>query len=231
MLPAEYMVSQLKTGAVNSARYSVDLWNAKSENLRLRAEIQKIDLSLHFLEEIRLENERLKDLLGFRETQPLVYKPAKIIGKDPGLFFQTIIIDRGSRDGIAEKMPVVSSSGLVGHVFQAGTLSSRVLLITDVNSSVDAVVQRSRTRAIVGGNIDGSLNLRFLPRRQDVKIDDVLVTSGLGGVYPSGFQIGRIGQIKRNPNEVLDNATIDPAVDFDSLEEVLIVTNLVKVRD
>lgn len=230
-LPMEYLIAEIKTGAANSIRYSADLLNAKSENLKLKAQIQDQKMSLHFLEELRLENERLRSLLGFKEAQPLSYKPAKIIGKDPGIFFRTVIIDRGSQDGISEKMPVVSSRGLVGYVLQTSFWSSKVLLITDLNSSVDAVVQRSRTRAIVGGDIDGSLNLRFLPRRQDVKAGDVLVTSGLGGVFPSGFQIGKISRVKKNPNEVLDEVDVDPAVDFDSLEEVLIVTDLSKVRD
>lgn len=222
-LPLEYLVAELQSGAVGSLQSVSELLQAKTENQKLRDQLRDQALDLHRLEELRLENERLKMILGFRESQPLKYLAAKIIGRDPSSFYRTLIIDRGVGDGLEEQMPVVSPQGLVGYVFQTSQWSSRVLLINDVNSTVDAVVQRSRTRAIVGGALDGSLILKFLPRRQDIEAGDRLVTSGLGGRYPSGFEIGKVLSIRRDPHHVLEEVVVEPAVDFDSIEEVLIV--------
>lgn len=199
------------------------LWTADEENKSLHQTISQYELKLHDFDELRSENMRLSELLKFKQEQPHDFLPSRVIGRDVSLFFRTIEIDRGFEDGIEQGMTVVSPAGIVGRILRTSPRSSSVLLISDVNSKVEAVVQRSRTRVIVGGSVDGNLTLRFLPRRFDVRQGDVIVSSDVGGKFPPGFHVGVIVGIGEDPNLVLQQAELEPAVNFDSLEEVYVV--------
>jgi rod shape-determining protein MreC len=179
--------------------------------------------TLKDFEELKGENTRLNELLKFRQEQKYNFFPSRVIGRDVSLFFRTLEIDRGFEDGIEPGMSVVSPAGIVGRILRTSPRSSSVLLISDINSKIEAVVQRSRTRVIVGGSVDGNLTLRFLPRRFDVRQGDVIVSTDVGGKFPAGFHIGVIVGIGEDPNLVLQQAELEPAVTFDSLEEVYIV--------
>jgi rod shape-determining protein MreC len=146
-----------------------------------------------------------------------------VIGVDPGAISRTVILNRGQDQGVEEGMAVISIQGVVGKIFQVDGGRSRVLLINDINSRVDAVVQRSRARAIAAGTLSGELMLKFLARRQNLEVGDVLISSGMDGVFPSGVVVGSVESLDKNPNLVLEEARLRPAVDFDSIEEVFIV--------
>lgn len=201
----------------------VRLWSADQENLMLKENQTRLELQIHEFKELQAENERMRGLLNFRQNQSLNYIACRVIGRDASSFFRTLEIDRGFEDGLEPGMAVVSPEGIVGRVMRTGPRSSSVLMITDINSKIDAVVQRSRTRVIVGGSADGNLTLRFLPRRYDVRQGDEIVTSGLGGLLPPGFKVGVIVGIAQDPNLVLQQAELEPSVDFDSIEEVFAV--------
>ncbi|TVQ78600.1 MAG: rod shape-determining protein MreC [Bradymonadales bacterium] len=221
--PIQYGVAQTKIGLRSSLFVVKEMWSAREENQELRFRLSELSLRLQQQGEIEAENTRLRELLEFRERQPMEYLVARVIAKDPSAFFKTVMIDRGRESGVEEGMPVVSAEGVVGRIQAVGPLSSRVLLINDVNSRVDAVIQRSRARTIVAGGLGGTLNLRFLPRRQDIRVDDLVVTSGLGESFPAGFRIGWVSEVKRDPNVVLEEAKIRAAVNFDSVEEVFVI--------
>lgn len=199
------------------------LLDAENENRGLREQIQNQDLMLQALEEVKAENLRLKTMLEFKTAAPNIFLAARVIGRDISLLYRTFEIDRGTEDGVLKSMAVVSPEGVVGRILRAEPHSSTVLLVNDVNSALDGVVQRSRTRVIVGGAIDGDLKLRFLPRRWDLRQGDVIVTSGLDGRFPAGFKMGVVIGIAHDPNFVLDQAVLEPALNLDSLEEVFIV--------
>lgn len=226
VLPLQYSVSSLRRSLTDSASYLKRLTVAERQNRELRSELSRQRLETQRLKELELENDRLRELLRFKEKQPLNYLAGEVIGKDPSGFFYSFLIDRGSEDSVEVNMPVVSTQGVVGRIFEVSPWASRVLLVSDPNSRVDAVVQRSRTRAIVAGVEGERLGLKFLPRRQDITVGDVLVTSGLDGIFPSGFQIGKIVEIERDPHQVLEQAEVIPSVDFDSVEEVFIILDL-----
>lgn len=223
LFPIQWVVSTSKMKASDSLEHIQNLVAALEENQKLKTDLESQRMKLSQYEELRFENLRLQELLGFRAEIPDRIIAARVVGVDPSTFFSTLLLDRGSEDGVRENMPVISVRGVVGRIFQVQPNRARVLLISDISSRVDVVVQRSRARAIVAGSLESELFLRFLPRRQNLEVGDQLVTSGMDGIFPPGQQVGRIRSLEKNPNLVLESASIEPAVDFRSIEEVLIV--------
>lgn len=206
----------------STARFS-DLWQADLENQKLRAELQQAQLTLQKLSELDLENERLRKLLELKSKAPFRLQTAQIVGRDVNPFFHTVEINAGEAEGIERGMAVVCDQGVVGRILRVGRSSSTVLLVTDLNSRVDGVIQRSRVQVIVGGAASGDLRLHLLPRRSDIRPGDTIVTAGVGGIFPSGYRLGTILGASDDPNLVLGDAEVEPAVNFASLEEVFVV--------
>jgi rod shape-determining protein MreC len=200
--------------------YLVDL---EEENRLLREIIEEMKQERIQLLEFRGENERLRSLLGFQQDFQKPLLPAEIIAKDLSGWFQTAVIDRGKRDGIEEGMAVLSVQGVVGQVMESSKSFSRVLLITDPNNSVAALVQRSRARGIVEGNGHQLCRLKYLHRSEDVRPGDLVLASGLDGVYPKGILIGTVLSAETRDPELFQRVGIQPSVDFRRLEEVLVL--------
>jgi rod shape-determining protein MreC len=121
-------------------------------------------------------------------------------------------------------MPVVSPEGIVGHVLQTSPHSAKILLVIDFNSSVDALIQRSRAKGVVEGNGESLCRLKYAPRTQDIQPGDTVVTSGLGGRYPKGLLVGKISKVDKKSYGLFQQAEIVPSVDFAKLEEVFVIT-------
>lgn len=186
------------------------------ENKRLRTEIFR-------LYEIKLQNRRLKELLGFTQEEPYTTVPAKVIAGSPSLLRpEFVTIDKGEKTGISEGMPVVVRNGIVGRVYMVDKLSSQVMLITDPISAVDAIVQRTRARGIVKGKGSNCI-LKYIEREEDIKKGDRIITTGKDGFYPKGILVGKVKSIKNEGG--MYNAVIVPEVNIDSLEEVLVIIN------
>lgn len=222
LYPVQWVFNQSEEGIRSSGAKVGRLWSADKENQELKNKIALLELRVHDFEEVKGENARLQELLGFRPEPKRSFIPTRIVGRDVSQFFRTVEIDRGFEDGIEPGMAVVSPAGAVGRVLRTAPRSSSVLLISDINSKIEAIVQRSRTRVIVGGAIDGNLTLRFLPRRYDVRQGDEIVSTDLGGQFPPGIRVGVIVGLGEDPNLVLQSAELEPAVNFDSLEEVFV---------
>lgn len=207
-----------------AATWSRYLWlvEAGEENGRLREENRQLRAELNGLAEVRLANERLRLLLDFRDSVDLPALPAQVIAEDASSWFRTVVIDKGSADGVREGMPVVVAEGVVGRVIRNAPRQSRVLLLTDASSAVASLVQRNRTRGICRGQGD-FLTLDFALRHKDVEVGDRIVTSGTGGVFPKGLVIGRVTRAVREEYGLFQTVTVDPAVDFSRLEEVLVL--------
>jgi rod shape-determining protein MreC len=204
-----------------------ELVRARAENQTLRARTRQLRRELDRLTELELENERLRRLLDFRETlegEPLT---ARVIGRDATGTARTIIIGRGESDGVTKGAAAVAPEGIVGQVFLAGRHASRVLLISDHNSGVDALVQRTRARGIVQGTVDGGCVLKYVKRTEDVQVGDALVTSGLDGIFPKGLAIGTITAVDKRGQGLFQHAEVAPRVDVDRLEEVLVTRGTV----
>jgi rod shape-determining protein MreC len=178
------------------------------------------------LEEQALETQRLQRLLGMREEAGAELLTARIVGKDATNWFQSVLVDRGSREGVRRNQPVLAPDGLVGRVVEVTPSSAKVQLLTDPVSAVGGLVQRTRVTGIVSGNLGAGTRARYLPLLADVAVGDELVTSGMGGVFPKGIPIGRITAVERRSGALFQEATLQPAVDLGRLEEVMILTGL-----
>lgn len=202
----------------------VFLVNLKRENVALRKMVAELRKENNLLMEKAIASERLRNLLQFSKKIPRSTLPAQIIGIDPSSWFRTILIDKGTKHGVNRGMAVVSPEGIVGHVLQTSPHYSKVLLITDFNSSVDAIVQRSRAKGLVEGNGDNRCRLKYAERTQDIQPGDRVITSGLGGRYPKGLMIGTISKIQKKSYGLFQYAEIMLNVNFGKLEEVFVIT-------
>jgi rod shape-determining protein MreC len=200
--------------------YLVDL---REENQRLRQSLDRARSNINELREQGQANKRLISLLKFTDGHNYSSIGALVVGWDPGPWLKTITVDRGGRDGVEVGMPVISDQGVVGRIVEVSPNYSRVLLLVDYNSSIDAVVQRGRVRGIMTGRGEKDCIMEYVRKDEDVRIGDVVVTSGMSGAFPRGTLLGFIGGIKSIGYENFLSISVTPAVDFKRLEEVLIV--------
>ncbi|MCA9772630.1 MAG: rod shape-determining protein MreC [Myxococcales bacterium] len=192
------------------------------ENEALRSIIAELRGALVAAREARIENERLRAMLGLRTHEPPDLYPASIIAEDSTGWFRRVRIDRGSEQGLRVGLAVVAPEGVVGQVTAVGRNTAEVLLVIDRNSAVPVVLQRSRSRGIATGEGGGHLSIEFVARADEVAEGDIVVTSGLGGVYPKGLSVGRVIHVDKPDAGLFQRVWIAPSVDFSRLEEVLV---------
>jgi rod shape-determining protein MreC len=172
--------------------------------------------------ELELENSRLRKFIRFQDLEKEVLVAAKVISRDPSPWFRTIMIDKGAMDGLSKGLPVLVSEGVVGQVVTVAKHYSRVLLVTDRNSAVDALVQTSRARGIVKGNESEFCSFRYVLRKNKIEPGEMIISSGLDGVFPKGLRVGRVVDVKEDSSQLFQAITVKTCVDFDKLEEVLV---------
>ena len=202
----------------------VDLRAVREENKRLQLETTMLKRRLDQLQDQALETQRLERLLAMRQSSRAEFLTARVVGKDATNWFKTVLLDRGSLEGIRRNQPALAPDGLVGRVVEVTLTSSRVQLLTDPVSAVGGLIRRTRVTGIVSGNLGAGARVRYLPLMADVAVGDEVVTSGMGGVFPKGILIGRITSVERKSGALFQEATLQSAVDLSRLEEVLILT-------
>lgn len=175
------------------------------------------------LEEARQENERLRALVKFVGTRDLESLGARVTGRAPNSWQGVITIDRGTADGVEAGMPVIGDAGLLGQTIAVTAHSAKVRLITDQRSGVAAVVQSSRVEGVARGSIDRQLTLDFVSREATIRAGDVVLTSGIGGVYPKGLIIGEVTSVNRQANALSPTVVIRPSARLADIEEVLVL--------
>jgi len=206
---------------LNTWQDYMDLVDVRQENIRLKKEVLSLRQDKFELAEQRVQNYRLKKLLDFKESPSYPIVSANVIGGSPSLLrTEVVIVDRGTRDGVSQGMPVASSEGIVGRVLTVGDRSSEVLLITDPVSAVDAFIHRTRVRGIVKGTGSGC-TMEYIEQNSDVSIGDKVISSGKEGFFPKGVIIGTVSNLETKGSFI--SAQVSPFVDLDSLEEVVII--------
>lgn len=173
------------------------------------------------LREVQLENERLATLLKLQKKDALTHMSASVIGRDVSPWMQWLLINIGAEKGVEKDMPIIAPGGLVGRVASIGRYASRCMLLIDSQSRVSAIVQESRETGIIRGQGSELLKLTYLHLDSKATIGDVVVSSGLGGIYPKGIPIGKIVSIEADQNGLHLFAKVKPFVDFSKLEEVI----------
>lgn len=231
MRPLQSATAAVIEAVTGTWRTYVDLVGVNKENERLRRRVVQLEQDAVRLAEVEQTDKRLEALLDLRTTLEGNIQVAQIIGRDPLPWFSTMTIDRGEAEGVRKTAAVLSPFGVVGQIMATGAHSARVLLITDHNSGVDALVQRTRARGIVEGALDGGCVMKYLKRGEDVEVGDRVVTSGLDGIFPKGIIIGEVTHVTRGTRGLLQVAEIKPSVPLDRIEEVLVAHGGAQVKD
>ncbi len=218
-------------GALNSAVKSVSnawqryirLVGLEKENRILQSRVNELQAELILYQESFLEAERLKNLLSLQKELNYTFVAARVIGREQAGLAKTILINKGSAHGLREGMPVIAHPGVVGRLIQVTWHASKVMLLIDESSNVDAIVQRTRTQGIIRGAGSGGCVLKYISKMHDVKNGDAIVTSGIGGIFPKGLLIGVVSNVARQEAGLFLKINIAPAIDFSRLEEVSVI--------
>jgi len=189
----------------------------------LEAQNEELRARLAELEEARQENERLRALVEFAEERKLAKLGARVIRRPVSIWEGVIVLDRGSADGVEPGMPVIAAQGLVGQVAEVSPNACTVRLLTDQQSGVAAIVQSTRAPGVVRGSVSGELSLDFVDRTLLPVAGDVVITSGLGGVYPTGIVVGDVTAVDDRRGELYPRVTVESRVQVDRIEEVFIL--------
>jgi rod shape-determining protein MreC len=200
----------------------VDLRHTRSRNAALEERIARLQLQLQQIEEGRVQTERLRALLDLKQAMEGTTVAATVVANKPTGLSHTILIDRGFEAGIRPNMAVVSAQGVVGRVWTVSNGVSKVQLITDAAAGTAVLVQRTRVQGILLGRGSELCSLEYVSTLDDVKDKDLLVTSGLDGIYPKGLPVGRVGELGPRAG-LLQAITVVPRVEFNRLEEVLVL--------
>jgi rod shape-determining protein MreC len=234
--PLQNLLIDFSTGVTN-------LFGGFQEVNELRTQVRQLQEQLNTsvidsvrVRELEIENTELRAQLEYKQGNPDYLlsgatvleendNRARVLSQDPSTLINSLIIDQGREEGVEVGMPIVTPAGLVGRVTEVGSNWSRVLLLSDTTSSVNAVVQSTRATGIVQGQGQGSdmLVMRFLPLGESVQVDDLILTSGIGGAFPKRLVIGQVVQVRQRDTDLFTEAVIRPSVDLPRLEFVLVM--------
>lgn len=192
------------------------------ENERLKTEVERLKLENSITNELLAENERLRDLLGFKKLQPLNSLTAQVIGRESSPSSRTVTINRGADDGLVKDMTVITAAGVVGKVQTVLRGTAKVILLTDPASTLAVRVQRNREEGLLEGKLE-SCALKFVSYYADIQEGDLLVTSGLDGIYPKGLPVATVVKVTKREANAFQTVIARPAVGFSQLEEALVL--------
>ena len=227
------VTTPIQTAIATIPRAALGLWSVyrdwkgvRAENRRLRDEIQRLRVEALWVDEATEENRRLRRLLDLRNRLPVATLPGEVIAREWGGWVRSLTVNRGRGDDVRRLTAVISPDGLVGRIAEVRTGASIVQVLTDPSSTVGAHALRTRTPGIVEGEPRGTIRFKYMARDgARLSVDDVIVTSGLGGVFPRGIPIGRVRAVDDDRGSALFHyALLAPVVDFARVDEVLLVT-------
>ena len=227
------LVAPFQKMVTRSVQFVRDIWrdyfflvSVAKENAELRQALKQSMERNNQCYEVRQKNSQLRSMLNYQEKQSHKIAAAEVVGRDPSPWLKTIIIDKGKSDGVIRGLPVVVPEGIVGQVIDVSNRYAKVLMIIDHNSAVDALVQRTRARGVIKGESENRCRFKFALRKHDIKIGDTIISSGIDGVYPKGLTIGKVSQVIRRSAGIFQDVAVVPFVDFEKLEEVLVILDL-----
>lgn len=221
------IVNRVTLGASKGVDNLADVETLRQRNADLEDALARFQAELVELREIASDYQRLSALVNYTSsTQNQAFVAADVISNiDPNSPLRALIINRGTRDGLAIGMPVVTQQGLVGRITKISANASQVLLITDQSSAISARLQTTRAEGSVVGQGGNDLQMTFIPLDADVKEGDLVITSGLGGNLPAGIAIGQVVSVQQVQNALFQEAVVRSLNNFDTLEIVLVITS------
>ena len=223
--PFQFIAVSTYKGVVGFPAKVADLRNLSSENLRLTKEVTNLKIATRLLEDLKKENKRLRQNLKFSQENAYQYRllSAQVLGKSASPWFTFLLINRGAKAGVSLNATVVVAQGLVGRVVEVSFFSSKIMLITDLESSVASVDSRSRDYGIVNGQERENLQMKYVSAGKDIRPGDKITTSPISTLFPSGIMIGTILHAAKREHDLFYNIEIKPSVDFSKLEEVFVI--------
>jgi len=203
-----------------------DVTDLMAENSELKNEVSQLQSQIIELQEQLSEADILYALLDFARAKPEnTYIAASVIGRDSNPFMHYLIIDHGSDDGIRYGMPVVTQQGLVGKIDAVTASAARIQLINDPDSSINVRMQSLDEEAQLVGSITGDMQLTMIPSDVELQAGEILLTSGLGGNYPSDIVVGQVVNVQKKESDIFQTANVDSTIDFSTLRAVLVIIN------
>lgn len=231
LAPLQFAVKSGVDGLASIADTVLSFGAMAEENRRLKEQVQRLQEEIIRMREQAEENKELRSLVDFiRDNPGKEYQPATVIGVDPSKLVRSMIINRGTNDGVQRGMVVVSHLGLMGKVTEVYQNASKVLLVNDPSSVANGIVQRSRVEGVVTGRADQKLTMQYVTKSADVVVGDLVVTSGLGGGYPRGLLIGSVEQVQSNDQDLFKTIQLEPAFNPEGLRTVLLVKDFIPIE-
>jgi len=204
----------------------IDMETCRAQNEELQTLLDQLIIENVRLREAEIENVTLREQLNFKQANPsFELLSAQVIGRDPSNLANYLVIDRGAEEGVGIGMPVLTDRGLVGRVTEIASHASKVLLITDPSSSVNALVQDTRATGVVQGKLGQELVMRYVQQTEEIKPGDLVLTSGLGGNFPTRLIIGQVTEVHKTDVELFQEAVVRPSADFGRAEMVMVLTS------
>jgi rod shape-determining protein MreC len=221
--PIQQLVSVPATAVSDAWNRYINLIAVGEENERLAERVADLEeVNLQYREAL-VASGHLQRIAAMRDDFEVPMLPAQVVGLDISLWFRSVVVDRGRAHGVSAGNPIITNSGVAGLVTAASGHAAKAMLLVDRQSAVDGVVQRSRTRGVVRGNGSGALEFEFVARDGDVQSGDIVLTSGLDAIYPKGLRIGEVQMVRDRGSDLIQAATLAPAVDFERLEQVFVM--------
>ena len=213
--------SQVLHFSKRQIQHLVEWPKLRAENEALHLELERLKQNLVDLEEMKRERARLESLVGLKEKSFRQGLAARVIARDLSHWSHFIVINKGARDGVRKNTILVHPDGLVGKVVASGADSARAILLIDAKSRVSAMNQRTRDTGLLEGTGSPTLKMTYLDREANVQVGDVVISSGLGGIYPKGIPIGKVEVVGGEKHPIGLYALVKPFVSFSKLEELL----------
>lgn len=231
--PVSYSVSAVQSlfSAVSqsvrgtTAEY-LNLINIKSENTKLKNQINQLKAIHTQFDENLTEIDRLRKLLEFKNRSKMRLVSAQVIGRDLTVDHQTITINKGTADGLAAQLAVLTTQGAVGYIFKPEKHTSQVMLITDRYAVTDSVVQKTRSHSITEGLGKDLASLQYVDRDEVLQIGDLIVTGGIDHIYPPGFPVAVVSEILKKPNSSVRIINVKPVVESEKIEDVFVILSV-----
>jgi rod shape-determining protein MreC len=231
--PEQYfitIIAPFQNGLSQTIGFAERLWehyfylvSVAKENEELKLALSKAIEKNNECIETELSNQRFRTFLNFQKTMTNDIIAAQVIGKDPSPWFKSLIVDKGFADGVKKGLPVIIPEGAAGQIIEVTKYYSKVLLLIDRNSAIDSLAQRTRARGIIRGSSDGRFFFQYVLRKYEIQEGDTVISSGLDGVFPKGLRVGQVQSITQKNSGIFQEVVVIPFVDFEKLEEVMIV--------
>lgn len=235
LAPFQKGITLMTSSVQNVMSYFNDSQLLRQQNKVMAEKIVRLEEEIYALEAQKLENERLKSLLQYKEEKSENYElvMGKVIARNHANWYEMLIVDQGSKQGIAPGMVVVNHDGLIGEIVSVTSNTAEVLLILDREGAVGARIFETRYTpgVAVGTSVSQYMQMIHLPHDLPIEPNQTIVTSGLGGIYPPGIRIGKVIEVLPEPGGLMKTATLKPFVDFSRLEEVFIIKQVIKPED